>query len=51
MQQLAFVLTSPLGLTNFEFEESGLLKAINVFLTMSSTDARISSGGKNEETK
>lgn len=51
MLQLAAVLTSPLGLTNFEFENSGLLKAITVFLTMSPYDARLISEDKNEETK
>ena len=51
MLQLAAVLTSPLGLTNFEFENSGLLKAITVFLTMSPFDARLISEDKNEETK
>jgi len=51
MEQLAAVLTSSLGLTNFEFENSGLLKAITVYLTMSPFDARLISDDKNEETK
>ncbi len=45
------MLTSSLGLTNFEFENSGLLKAITVYLTMSPFDARLISEDKNEESK
>ena len=51
MHRLASVLTSPLGLTNFEFENSGLLKAITVFITMSPYDARLHADDSNEETK
>ena len=45
------MLTSPLGLTNFEFENSKLLQAITIYLTMSSSDAKLVAIDKDEETK
>jgi hypothetical protein len=32
--ELCEILTSELGLTSFEFEHSGLLRAVRIFLTM-----------------
>jgi len=51
MHKLATVLTCQNGLTNFEFEHSGLSKAITVFLTMSPHEARNQTDDANEETK
>jgi hypothetical protein len=34
VKELALVLTSSFGLTSFEFEHSGLLRAIQIYLTM-----------------
>jgi hypothetical protein len=40
MIRLSEVLTSEIGLTSFEFEHSGILKALKVFLTMPAAHAR-----------
>ena len=34
MQDFAAIITNPLGISNFEFTESGLLKALQQFLTV-----------------
>ena len=49
--ELCEILTSELGLTSFEFEHSGLLRAVRVFLTMPAGYAKAYCALKEEENK
>lgn len=51
IRELSEILTSELGLTSFEFEHSGLLKATRVFLTMPASHAKAYQLAKEEEKK
>ena len=41
--ELSEVLTADLGITSFEFEHSGILKAIQIYLTSSASQAKTQS--------
>lgn len=51
ISELCEILTSELGLTSFEFEHSGLLRAVRVFLTMPAAQAKAYCANKEEENK
>lgn len=51
MSDLKSVLTSDQGLTSFEFEDSGLLHSLQIYLTKSASQAEELIGNKYEESK
>lgn len=51
IRELCEILTSELGLTSFEFEHSGLLRAVRLFLTMPAGHAKAYCALKEEENK